>query len=255
MTIVAVGISLTDLSAKILCFSYFSHFSVKKPRKRVSSLARSAVFCYAGSTLVANSVFAIGSNFCRNLYRNDKRTQASLKDVAEVFNYIFQQVMTDINSRRTPNSFVDCEFSLLGFCPKDKRFRAFHVCSKADIQGWSSEVFELANPGWCVLGDKLAFHKHLNKHKQVSHLSGQMPSIADVVRDAINDPEFPGVGGDVQIAICSKTGIDFAPIMSKTTDPKVVRKQFCGVDLDNFQKTSGGFLIGDHGEGTLWRGD
>ena len=248
------GGSLTNLSGKILAFSYVSLCSIKKPRRKVTSRSSEALFCYAGSTLVANSVFAIGANFCRNMYKNDKPTRASLLDVAEVFQYVFDQVMVEVNAKRLIGDSLDCEFAIIGFCSVEKRSRAFHIRSVFSDKSWSSERFEIANPGWLLLGDKSGFYMHFRRHKAAAAAVQRLPNILDVLRDVIQDSGVPSVGGHLQWAECSKKGIEFGPVMSRTDDPKTLTRQFCGVNLDFFKPTNRGFLIGDYGEGTRHKG-
>jgi len=235
----ASGSVLSDATAKVIPFTATVKFSAHKPKRQEIEWKYDLCFCFAGSTLLANSVFALGSSISRNIFSSKIRTKPSIEVIAEFFRFAFEEVGRDLNSRGQK---FDAEIAVFGYDPTRKCVRAFLFCQDFDSERYEVSLIEYPKQNvFVVLGEKLAFQIEMGKQLERLKKTGQKISILQAFKSVHEDNDIRGVGGCVQTCFVDRNGIEI-PVTLDLSDKSL---KIFGISCDSKTNYQSEYTIGD----------
>ena len=247
---------LSESTAKVIPFTAISTFSINKPKKKRIEWREELCFCFAGSTLLANSVFALGSNICRNIYTSKVRSRPSLEVYAEFFRFALEHVGRDLKSRAPEGSrkdgiALDVELAVFGYDKVDRRAKVFIIRQKVDDGQYSAFVEKYPeNAVFVALGEKIAFNREMMNRYELLKKHGLRISILEAFKAILADNNVKGVGGGVQVCFVDKNGIEI-PVSFDIRDGSI---KLFGIPCDTKTNYASDYTIGDISEGAIIRG-
>lgn len=254
------GNPMSETGAKLLSFTAKYSFLNQNHRKKGFIQKNFDVgFAFAGSTLIANTVFSIASNCCRNLSTSKSSKHVSIEAIAEVFRFSFQAVWLDICSRHGKPSASECV--VFGYCPHQRKIRSFGitVTENSDngagngFEFWKKEVPE-GHPGLAIGSGNKEFNKRFEIAFKHAKMTDTKVYLGHLFAEIVDDSSVKDVGGYVQFCRASKTGIAIPLLIKRSTDPKKVNFMMYGVDFDLIGDLGGGYTINDQSPGAEFMG-
>ena len=245
--------ALLDGAAKILAFTARVQFSKHQPKREHIAWEFDVGFAFAGSTLFANTVFAVGSAICRSLYTSTVKTKPALDLVVTRLSETYEVVGRDLNSRRIDGGST-CEIAVFGHCLATRKVRVFHIFGTIEENQYVVKTEEVEAGRILILGNRRAFKVGLERERVKAHIRGYMV-LSDIMEDLIEDAAFPDIGGNLQSCIVSSKRIDLSPIF----DLRDKQMKIFGMSVDHHFSYSAKYTVGDASPGATlsgyWKGD
>lgn len=196
---------LTDAATKIFPLPVTIYNPLQKPVFR-----RSFGFAYAGSSLIAHSIFSFSAAALQTLRVDLGGKLPSLEDVARFVALITEEYVHEIGSNQNSNARV--EVAVFGYCPQSERKRAFKISPKF-LPNQVDLVFEeidIRQPDAAYfLGDPDAVDA-LVKLQTTSKIA-----VGEALQQLIEAKQHPSIGGDVQVFRIDKKGARHLPTLHR----------------------------------------
>lgn len=238
---------ISDATAKMIPFTAIVNYSTHKPKRQKIEWRYDLCFCFAGSTLLANSVFALGASISRNIYSSKIKTRPTIEVVAEFFKFAFENVGRDLNSR---GQRFDSEIAIFGYCKASRRVRAFTLKQKFEEDSYSVLLEEYPEKRFAIaLGEKSEFENRFLLGIIKAKMTGTPTSLKELFKDVHSDIKVRGVGGGIQECYVDHNGIDI-PVRLDLQDKSL--KMF-GVPCDSKTNYANDYTIGDIAPGAKIR--
>ncbi|TIR26600.1 MAG: hypothetical protein E5X34_02895 [Mesorhizobium sp.] len=212
-TRISGGSKLTEAGSKLFPLSISIYNS------KMSIIYRRAFgFAFAGSTLVAHSVFSFSSSALQGLRINKGGKVPSLEEIAKFVAVYAKEFIQEIGEV-APGQ-VNTEITIFGFCPVTERARLFKAAPEFQADHFDMQFGELdfQTDGIChLLGSKEAAADFVALAK-----GGREP--AEAIQEIIRSEKFAGVGGSVQVLTVDGSGARHLPVLYRTEGGGAVLK-------------------------------
>ena len=239
------GGTLTDSAAKVLALPITCFHPSKTGFFDNRSYSSSIGFAYAGSTLAALMTYAAASNCLQNLNGLSDTAPPDLIEIAKLVARIAVKYIREVGS--------DCEFILAGWCPKQKRLRAFtlrpseapRVIHIVEETLYSERHFQLIGSHTQEIRQAI-----MDAYEAPDGPSLRVPQ--HILKQLIENGRFPKIGGSLQIGIADQSGFStkwWATNQITYQDDATFGRFLLGIDLDAEIGMIGSYIVG--GTGTI----
>lgn len=170
-------------------------------------------FAFAGSSLVAQTVYSFASASLQALRTDTGNEIPSLEEVSKFIAFVLKNTAKEMGSKVIPATRVQTSLFIFGYCPVEKARKLF----KAETQ--ISPTFEIlfaelnvAEEATChCIGDQIAIDMLIAKQSSTGTVD-----YPTELNNLIKSSDAPMVGGDLQAMIANELGASITPILHKT---------------------------------------
>ena len=183
-------------------------------------------FAFAGSTLVALSVYSFTSATLQTL-RSDNGSLPTLEEIARHIAIITKKIAKELGEKQPNPKSVQTALFIFGYCPIQQKRKLFKI--ETQISDASFDVgfgeLEISETGRVYsIGDKSAEEK-LWKEAETN-------SITEALKNVISSEEIKSVGGGIQAMVVSQLGAQILPTLHRTLHGTAIIK-FLNHELDD----------------------
>lgn len=231
---------ITDFGAKLFIVPIVVYRNVDG--KYVEAARHSVGLAFAGSTLLANNVYALGSSCCQVFCGTESDKVPSVEGIANVFRRIIEEQTLEINQSTAIGKHITCQCLVFGFCRSEREPVVCSLESLVDQDGFSVVTSKLVmRPGLVtsIGSGATEFNRicaDLIERKRRFEL-------LDVFSDVAFKSGREDVGGSLQVLIADENGARIQPVMHFDDTSERVAIKLLGLDLNKFTDIDG-FSLG-----------
>lgn len=204
---------------------------VEAKRKPRIAFRHSVGFAYAGSSIVAQSVYAFASASLKDLFLKRGGSVPSLKNIAEAVGDIAEKYVEEVWGKYYPDNRGRAEFFIFGYCKRSNKLQIFKI-TPVVVPKFSIKVEEAPLGGprlLCCLGDKTAISEFQRKQVELQNVPYQ-----EVLQSLLAEDRINCIGGGVQTIIAGRSGARVLPTLVPTGD-KTADLMFLNLHLDRLR--------------------
>ncbi len=171
-------------------------------------------FAFAGSTLVAQSIYSFIATALQTLRSDEGKDFPSLEQISQFVSNMTEKIAKEYGRKITNPSLVNTSIFLFGFCHISNARKLFEIKTNITTTNFNVDVVEhdVRNIGsFYLIGDKKAI-----EHMSFLQNSGQGYNLYTALHEIVNSESYPGVGGSIQLFKADKLGARAIPTLHMT---------------------------------------